>query len=134
MKRRNRAVPKKPFLAGASTGGPFVRERIPGIIGVGAASLLLAVASPVRGDEAWARTAPEPSSAKAAGSEATEAATVAAVAKAETFLALLTPAEADAVMYDFSDDKQRANWSNLPTGSVKRGGLRMGDVTKPMHV
>ena len=31
---------------------------------------------------------------------------------------------------DFKDATQRKRWSNLPTSFVKRGGLRMGDLTK----
>lgn len=33
------------------------------------------------------------------------------------------------VIFKFGDKEQRARWSNLPTGMVKRRGLRMGDLS-----
>jgi hypothetical protein len=49
---------------------------------------------------------------------------------AKKFLATLDEAERGRVVYDFKDETQRKRWSNLPTTMVKRGGLRMGDLTK----
>jgi hypothetical protein len=49
---------------------------------------------------------------------------------AHKFLATLTDKQSKRVVYDFKDEAQRKRWSNLPTRSVKRGGLRMGDLNK----
>jgi len=54
-------------------------------------------------------------------------------AAAKKFLASLDEAQRGKVVYDFKDDAQRKRWSNLPTSMVKRGGLRMGDLTKPQR-
>jgi len=52
------------------------------------------------------------------------------VAAAEALLALLDDTQRDSVLFDFSDDTQRANWSNFPTGIFQRAGLRMGDLSQ----
>jgi uncharacterized protein DUF3500 len=49
---------------------------------------------------------------------------------ANTFLATLDDAQRSKATYDFKDAAQRKNWSNLPTSFVKRGGLRLGDLTQ----
>ncbi|WP_395751752.1 DUF3500 domain-containing protein [Prosthecobacter sp.] len=49
---------------------------------------------------------------------------------AQTFLATLDAAQRAKATYDFKDAAQRKNWSNLPTSFVKRGGLRLGDLTQ----
>jgi hypothetical protein len=54
-------------------------------------------------------------------------------AGAKTFLASLDEAQRAKVLFDFKDSEQRKRWSNLPTTMVKRGGLRMGDLTKPQR-
>jgi hypothetical protein len=60
--------------------------------------------------------------------------TTAEVAAAtKKFLVTLDDAQRDKVVFDFKDDAQRKRWSNLPTGAVRRGGLRMGDLTKPQR-
>jgi hypothetical protein len=51
-------------------------------------------------------------------------------AAATKFLATLDEAQRSKVVFDFKDNDQRARWSNLPASFVKRGGLRMGDLTK----
>ena len=51
-------------------------------------------------------------------------------AAANKFLASLDDAQRAKVVYGFKDEAQRKRWSNLPTTMVKRGGLRMGDLTK----
>src|SRR4051812_29478799 len=56
---------------------------------------------------------------------------IAAAAKA--FLATLGDAQRGKVVYDFKDDEQRHRWSNLPVSFVKRGGLRLGDLTQPQR-
>ncbi|HSI15984.1 MAG TPA: DUF3500 domain-containing protein [Chthoniobacter sp.] len=56
------------------------------------------------------------------------------VAEAATkFLGLLDDTQRGQVVYDFKDEAQRQRWSNLPTTFVKRGGLRMGDLTAPQR-
>jgi hypothetical protein len=55
------------------------------------------------------------------------------VAATQHFLATLTDAQRGEVVFNFTDDAQRKRWSNLPTSFVKRGGLRMGDLTTPQH-
>jgi hypothetical protein len=54
-------------------------------------------------------------------------------AAAKKFLATLDDAKRGRVVYDFTDDAQRRHWSNFPTTFVKRGGLRMGDLTQPQR-
>jgi hypothetical protein len=54
-------------------------------------------------------------------------------AAAKKFLATLDDTLRGKVMFDFKDEAQRKRWSNLPTSFVKRGGLRMGDLTKPQR-
>jgi hypothetical protein len=49
------------------------------------------------------------------------------------FLATLDDAQRGKVVFDFKDSAQRARWSNFPTSFVKRGGLRLGDLTKPQR-
>jgi Protein of unknown function (DUF3500) len=57
--------------------------------------------------------------------------TTADIASAGTaFLSTLDESQRGKVVYDFKDEAQRKRWSNLPTSMVKRGGLRMGDLTK----
>ena len=60
-------------------------------------------------------------------------ATAEIAAAAKKFLATLDEAQRGKVSFDFKDDAQRKRWSNLPTGAVQRGGLRMGDLTKPQR-
>jgi hypothetical protein len=66
----------------------------------------------------------------AQGSPATSNATAEIVAAANKFLASLEEGQRGKVVFDFKDEEQRKRWSNLPTAMVKRGGLRMGDLTK----
>ena len=54
-------------------------------------------------------------------------------AAATKFLATLNDTQRGKAVYEFKDDAQRKRWSNLPTGAVQRGGLRMGDLTKPQR-
>jgi len=59
-----------------------------------------------------------------------EAPTGKIVDAAKKFLLTLDDGQRAKVVFDFKDDAQRKRWSNLPTTFVKRGGLRMGDLTK----
>jgi hypothetical protein len=54
-------------------------------------------------------------------------------AAATKFLATLDEAQRSKVVFDFKDNAQRERWSNFPTSFFKRGGLRMGDLTKPQR-
>lgn len=51
------------------------------------------------------------------------------VAAAQAFLATLSAEERDLAVYDFSDNTQRSNWSNFPTGPVQRGGVMRGNLS-----
>lgn len=51
-----------------------------------------------------------------------------AVKAADAFLATLSEPERAAVLFEFSDEAQRARWSNLPTPMFKRKGLKVGDL------
>ena len=66
------------------------------------------------------------SSAHAAGL----AATTKTVAAAEAFLAQLPEAQRAKCVFAYTDEAQRVNWSNLPTGIYRRAGLRFGDLSK----
>jgi len=48
---------------------------------------------------------------------------------ANAFLKSVDQKQYQQVMYSFTDDNQRENWSNLPVGHVPRGGLRWGDLS-----
>ncbi|MFN8442614.1 MAG: DUF3500 domain-containing protein [Caldilineaceae bacterium] len=52
------------------------------------------------------------------------------VAAAEALLATLDEAQRAKALFAFDDAKQRANWSNFPTGIYQRSGLRMGDLSQ----
>lgn len=62
-----------------------------------------------------------------------ESAAKEAAASAQKFLATLDDANRAKVVFDYKDEAQRKRWSNLPTTFVKRGGLRMGDLTPPQR-
>lgn len=48
---------------------------------------------------------------------------------ANTFLETLTDDERLAVLFDWSDDEQKARWSNFPEGLFERDGLMWGTLT-----
>ena len=52
---------------------------------------------------------------------------------ADKFLATLDENQRGRVVYDFKDAAQRKRWSNLPTSFVRRGGVRLGDLSKPQR-
>ena len=72
---------------------------------------------------------PAPVSAPVVAAAADET-TTKAVAAAEAFIATLDDALRAKALFAFDDDKQRANWSNFPTGIYQRAGLRMGDLSQ----
>jgi hypothetical protein len=51
------------------------------------------------------------------------------VAAAKAFLASLDDAKRAKAVFAYTDARQRANWSNLPTGIYQRAGIRLGDLT-----
>ncbi|MEP3482317.1 MAG: DUF3500 domain-containing protein [Fuerstiella sp.] len=53
-----------------------------------------------------------------------------ASASAIAFLETLNPQQLQKVIYEFTDEKQRHNWSNLPIRMAPRGGLRWGDLNQ----
>ncbi|MEC7669912.1 MAG: DUF3500 domain-containing protein, partial [Pseudomonadota bacterium] len=60
---------------------------------------------------------------------ATDAKTQTIVAAANAFLATLSDEDRALTVYDLTDNTQRANWSNFPTGPVQRGGVMRGNLT-----
>jgi hypothetical protein len=75
----------------------------------------------------WWSTAVPPQHTVAAAP--TQTATTKIVASANAFLATLDPTQRKSVLYAFTDDKQRATWSNFPTGFVPRGGIDLKQMT-----
>jgi hypothetical protein len=71
--------------------------------------------------------------AQAAPPSATSKATAEIADAAQSFLATLDETLRRKVVLEFQDEAQRKRWSNFPTVVVKRGGLRVGDLTKPQH-
>lgn len=51
------------------------------------------------------------------------------VAAAQAFLSSLNEAQRKSVVYAFTDNAQRARWSNFPTSFVKRGGIMRKDLS-----
>src|SRR5215831_11594877 len=47
------------------------------------------------------------------------------VTAANAFLATLDENQRQKVLFSFGDEKQRANWSNLPVSFVPRGGISL---------
>ena len=58
-----------------------------------------------------------------------DAQTALIVGAAEAFLMTLNDAQRKAVSFEFEDNAQRPNWSNLPDGLYKRAGVKRGDMT-----
>ena len=56
--------------------------------------------------------------------------TVAIVAAANQFLDSLDTNQRQAAIYRFTDNAQRANWSNFPEDMVPRGGVKLGTLSK----
>ena len=57
-----------------------------------------------------------------------QTATTRIVSAANTFLSTLDASQRQKVLFAFDDTKQRANWSNLPTSFVSRGGLSLKEL------
>jgi hypothetical protein len=52
------------------------------------------------------------------------------VAAANAFLATLSAAEKNAVLFDWSNTAQKQRWSNFPTGGFTRAGLMWGNLSE----
>ena len=52
------------------------------------------------------------------------------VVATNAFLGMLTDEMLAVTLFEFDDENQRSNWSNLPTGAYDRAGLRMGDLSR----
>ena len=48
---------------------------------------------------------------------------------AQAFAATLSASQRESLIFPFTDNVQRANWSNLPEGVVQRRGIRLGELT-----
>lgn len=77
-----------------------------------------AATSPANQSEAAGRAQSEPADAR----------TRAIVKSAEVFLATLTVQQKAAALFDWSDDRQRRNWSNFPEPFAGRKGVKWGDL------
>jgi hypothetical protein len=65
-----------------------------------------------------------------APAKAQQTAAIADIARAaNTFLSSLSTEQRQKVLYAFDDAKQRARWSNLPTGFVPRGGISLKQMS-----
>jgi hypothetical protein len=51
------------------------------------------------------------------------------VQSANKFLSTFSDTQRSKVIYDFNDSKQRARWSNFPTGFVPRGGMSLKQMS-----
>ena len=51
------------------------------------------------------------------------------VSAANAFLSTLDAQQRQKVLFAFDDEKQRARWSNFPTGVVPRGGISLKEMT-----
>jgi Protein of unknown function (DUF3500) len=61
------------------------------------------------------------------------ATTASTVEAAKRFLSTLDADQRKQVLYTFTDDEQRARWSNFPTGVVPRGGISFKQMTEPQR-
>ena len=50
------------------------------------------------------------------------------VSAAKTFLSALDEKQRQSVLFAFDDEKQRSNWSNLPTSFVPRAGASLKEL------
>jgi hypothetical protein len=109
----------------------FRRSLRPTIAGFAALALVAGLA-------ACSATTPTTTSTSTSTSTATETATdtlsedsntAEVIAAANAFIATLTDEQLATLEYDYSDTTAKANWSNLPEGSIERNGLAMGDLT-----
>ncbi len=60
---------------------------------------------------------------------AADATTQKVVAAAEAFIKTLSAAQQKKVQFEWSDSKQKTQWSNLPTGIFQRNGVKLGELS-----
>lgn len=65
-----------------------------------------------------------------AESESAEKVVIQIVKAGESALESLSESQRESALFDFTDEAQRRNWSNLPTGIYERKGVRMGDLNE----
>ncbi len=69
-----------------------------------------------------------------ADSETAEKVVLQIVQSAERALESLSESQRESALFDFTDEAQRRNWSNLPTGIYERKGVRMGDLSESQQM
>jgi len=79
----------------------------------------------VRGVAGWAAVCVSVIAASARPADTAQEATARMVRAADAFLSTLSEAQRQRVLFAFDDEKQRSNWSNLPTTFVPRGGINL---------
>ena len=62
-----------------------------------------------------------------------ETATGRIVRAANAFLVTLSDDQRKKVVYAYDDDRERARWSNFPTGVVSRGGINLRQMSPPQR-
>ena len=55
------------------------------------------------------------------------------VAAADAFLKTLSATEQKKVLFEWTDSKQKIQWSNLPTGIFQRNGIKLGNLSSPQE-
>ncbi|WP_052351879.1 DUF3500 domain-containing protein [Deinococcus pimensis] len=87
------------------------------------------IAASLTGASLYAFSLASAASTSQAATTTADAQTTKVVNAANAFLATLTPAQKQKVMFAWTDSAQRVRWSNFPTGIFQRAGLRYGDLT-----
>jgi hypothetical protein len=94
------------------------------LVALGGVSVGLATATTARMTSA--QSTPSVASPTAAGTA--QDTTPQIVAAANAFLATLSDAEQETVLFDWTDTAQKQRWSNFPSGAFERAGLMWGDM------
>lgn len=115
----------------ADTSTNTVSTEAAGTTNAAATTAAATTAQPAATTEAAATT--EPAEDPTASSDTTAAvagddATPAIVAAANAFIATLSDTEKGSGLFEWTDEEQKARWSNLPNGMFQRSGLRWGDL------
>ena len=66
-------------------------------------------------------------------SAAAQTSTARIVTAANSFLSSLDEKQRKSVLFAFDDEEQRARWSNLPIGAVRRAGINLGEMSAPQR-
>ncbi len=94
-------------------------------LGLGVSTACVAAGLVLAGAGGWLRGPAADAAQRGAAAGGTAAR---AVAAANAFLGMLSPAERAKAAFPF-DSPQRSNWSNLPSGVYVRNSLKLGDLT-----